>query len=157
MNAHEDHLALKRLKLFQPFITGNIIELERMLIDAGGTGDTIDRATERSNGLSLFIRSFIGLDFETSNHNFSKFFSGNYVTANHNEFIKQIIEQLTKSCLMEPERLYEVPFTDIHSQGAAGVFSIEKADQIRYMWVKFVDKHKLNIMIISVNYFFELN
>jgi len=32
---------------------------------------------------------------------------------------------------MEPDRLYESPFTDIHSQGPVGVFSAEKADQLK--------------------------
>lgn len=136
LKAHEDHLALQRLKRNQPLTSADLTELERMLIEAGGTKDVIDRAKERSNGLGLFIRSLVGLDYETAKRTFSEFVTGTYVTANQIEFIDLIIEELTKNGIMEPDRLYEAPFTDIHSQGAAGIFSIEKADQIRDILVE---------------------
>jgi len=136
LKAHEDHLALQRLKRNQPLTSADLVELERMLIEAGGTKDVIDRAKERSNGLGLFIRSLVGLDYETAKRTFSEFVTGTYVTANQIEFIDLIIEELTKNGVMEPDRLYEAPFTDIHSQGAAGIFSIEKADQIRDILVE---------------------
>ena len=102
-----------------------------MLIEAGGTQEVIDKAKERSHGLGLFIRSLVGLDHETAKQAFSQFISGTAVTANQIEFIGLIIEELTKNGVMEPARLYEPPFTDIHSQGAAGVFPIDSADKIR--------------------------
>lgn len=136
LKAHEDHIALQRLKRNQPLTTSDISELESMLIDAGGTDELIDKATEQSNGLGLFIRSLVGLDYETAKQAFSQFISKTSVTANQIEFVELIIDELTKSGVMEPERLYEPPFTDIHSQGAAGVFTIDNADKIRDILVE---------------------
>ena len=136
LRAHDDHLALQRLKRNQRLTSADISELERMLIEAGGTQDVIDKAKERSHGLGLFIRSLVGLDHETAKQAFSQFISGTAVTANQIEFIGLIIEELTKNGVMEPERLYEPPFTDLHSQGAAGVFSIDSADRIRDLLVE---------------------
>lgn len=131
LRAHESHLSLQRLKRNQPLTPSDLDELEHMLLDAGGTQEVIDRAKEQSNGLGVFIRSLVGLDHETAKEAFSQFISGTSVTANQIEFINLVVDYLTENGVMEPDRLYESPFTDIHSQGAVGVFSLEKADQLR--------------------------
>ena len=73
----------------------------------------------------------MGLDHETAKQAFSQFISGTSVSANQIEFINLIVDYLTENGVMEPVRLYESPFTDIHSQGPVGVFSVEKADQLQ--------------------------
>jgi type I restriction enzyme R subunit len=40
------------------------------------------------------------------------------------------VQYLTENGVMEPDRLYESPFTDIHSQGPTGVFPSAKVDQM---------------------------
>jgi len=131
LRTHESHLSLQRLKRNQPLTPSDLDELEHMLLDAGGTQEVIDRAREQSNGLGVFIRSLVGLDHETAKQAFSQFISGTSVTANQIEFINLVVDYLTENGVMEPDRLYESPFTDIHSQGVVGVFSSEKADQLR--------------------------
>ena len=122
LKAHEDHLALQRLRRNQPLTPTDLEELERMLIEAGGTKETIDRAKEESHGLGIFIRSLVGLDQETAKQAFSQFIAGAAVTANQIEFINLVVDYLTENGVMEPARLYESPFTDINSQGPEGVF-----------------------------------
>jgi type I restriction enzyme R subunit len=46
------------------------------------------------------------------------------------EFIDLIVEYLTENGVMEPERLYESPFTDISPQGPEAVFSIAKVNEM---------------------------
>jgi type I restriction enzyme R subunit len=131
LKAHESHLALQRLRRNQPLTSSDLDELERMLVEAGGTKEVIDRAKKESNGLGVFIRSLVGLDHETAKQAFSQFISGASVSANQIEFINLVVEYLTQNGVMEPDRLYESPFIDIHSQGPVGVFSVEKVDQLR--------------------------
>lgn len=131
LKAHENHLTLQRLRHNQPLTPSDLDELERMLVEAGGTKEAINRAKEESNGLGIFIRSLVGLDYETAKQAFSQFISGSSVSANQIEFINLIVDYLTENGVMEPDRLYESPFTDIHSQGPVGVFSVEKADQLQ--------------------------
>ena len=131
LKAHENHLTLQRLRHNQPLTPSDLDELERMLVEAGGTKEAINRAKEESNGLGIFIRSLVGLDHETAKQAFSQFISGASVSANQIEFINLIVDYLTENGVMEPDRLYESPFTDIHSQGPVGVFSVEMADQLQ--------------------------
>jgi type I restriction enzyme R subunit len=50
------------------------------------------------------------------------------VTANQIEFINLVVDYLTENGVMEPDRLYESPFTDINPQGPEGVFTSAKVD-----------------------------
>ena len=131
LKAHENHLTLQRLRHNQPLTPSDLDELERMLVEAGGTKEAINRAKEENNGLGIFIRSLVGLDHETAKQAFSQFISSASVSANQIELINLIVDYLTENGVMEPDRLYESPFTDIHSQGPVGVFSVEKADQLQ--------------------------
>jgi len=40
------------------------------------------------------------------------------------------VQYLTENGAMEPDRLYESPFTDMSPQGPEGVFSSAKVDQM---------------------------
>ena len=130
LRAHENHLALQRLRRNQPLTQTDLAELETMLIDAGGTKALIDHAKEQSHGLGIFIRSLVGLDRETAAAAFDKFISGTTTTADQIEFINLIVEELTQNGTMEPERLYQTPFIDISPQGPDGLFSSATVDQL---------------------------
>ena len=93
-----------------------------MLIDACGSKELISLAKEQSHGLGMFIRSLVGLDRETVNQVFSEFISGTTVTPNQIDFINLVVQYLTENGAMEPDRLYDSPFTDINPQGPEGVF-----------------------------------
>lgn len=130
LKAHESHLSLQRLKRNQPLTPSDLEELEHMLLDAGGTQEVIDRAKEQSNGLGFFIRSLVGLDHETAKQAFSQFISGTAVSASQIEFINLVVNYLTENGIMETDRLYESPFTDINPQGPEGVFQSAQVDSI---------------------------
>jgi len=130
LKAHESHLALQRLRRNQPLTPSDLDELERMLVEAGGTKEVINRAKEQSHGLGVFIRSLVGLDHETAKQAFSQFISGAAVSANQIEFINLVVDYLTENGVMEPDRLYESPFTDINPLGPEGVFPSAKVDQM---------------------------
>ena len=60
---HEDHVALQRLRRNRPLTPEDLSALEQMLIEsAAGTPEDIATASERSQGLGLFVRSLVGLD-----------------------------------------------------------------------------------------------
>ena len=130
LRAHESDLSLQRLKRNQPLTRTDLNQLEHMLLDAGGTQEVIDRAKEQSNGLGFFIRSLVGLDHETAKQAFSQFISGTAVSASQIEFINLVVNYLTENGIMEADRLYESPFTDINPQGPEGVFLSAQVDSI---------------------------
>lgn len=130
LKAHEDHISMQRLRRNQPLTVSDLTELERMLVEAGGSLELINQAKEQSHGLGIFIRSLVGLDREAATQAFSEFISGTTATPNQIEFINLVVQYLTENGVMEPDRLYESPFTDINPLGPEGVFPSAKVDQI---------------------------
>jgi type I restriction enzyme R subunit len=55
----------ERLRRNQPLTKSDVVELERMLLEAGGSPEVIKLATQ-NHGLGIFIRSLVGLDRETA-------------------------------------------------------------------------------------------
>jgi len=130
LKAHESHLSLQRLRRNQPLTTTDLTELEKMLIEAGGSPELISEAKEKSHGLGIFIRSLVGLDQEAAMQAFSEFISGSTATPNQIEFINLIVQELTQNGVMEPDRLFQSPFTDMSAQGPLGVFPPAQVTQI---------------------------
>jgi type I restriction enzyme R subunit len=128
LRAHESHLALQRLRRNQPLTPVDLQELEKMLVAAGGTEPLINEA--RSQGLGLFIRALVGLDHETAMQAFSDFLSGSTATPDQIEFIQMIVQELTQNGVMQPERLFESPFTDFSDQGPVGIFPPTQVSRI---------------------------
>ena len=122
LKAHEAHISLQRLRRNQPLTASDLVELEKMLIEAGGSTELIGEAKEKSHGLGLFIRSLVGLDHEAAMQAFSEFINGTTATPNQIEFINLVVQELTQSGVMEPDRLFEQPFTNLHSAGPMGIF-----------------------------------
>ncbi len=130
LRAHESHLALQRLRRNQPLTPTDLAELEKMLLEAGGSPELIDEAREKSHGLGIFIRSLVGLDRDAAMQAFSDFIGGTTATPNQIEFINLVVEELTQNGVMEPGRLFESPYTDINAQGPLGVFPPATVTQI---------------------------
>ena len=61
---------------------------------------------------------------------FSEFINGTTSTSNQIEFINLIIQELTQNGVMEADRLFQSPFTDLNAQGPLGIFPASKVSQI---------------------------
>ena len=130
LKAHEAHLSLQRLRRNQPLTATDLDELEKILLEAGGTPALIREAKEHSSGLGLFVRSLVGLEREAAMHAFSEFISGSTATPNQIEFINLVVQELTQNGVMEADRLFQSPFTDVNAQGPLGVFPPAKVTQL---------------------------
>lgn len=122
LRAHESHLSLQRLRRNQALTPQDLEELEKMLAAAGGTPALISEAKEQSNGIGLFVRSLVGLEREAVVEAFSQFVGESQATPNQIEFVELVIQELTRNGVMEPERLFQSPFTDVSAQGPLAVF-----------------------------------
>ena len=130
LKAHEGHLALQRLRRGQALTPTDLLELERMLADAGGTPELIQKAAADKFGLGIFIRSLVGMEREAVAQAFSEVIAGTQVTADQIEFIELIVSELTTNGVLEAGRLYESPFLDISPQGPEGLFPVAKVDRM---------------------------
>jgi type I restriction enzyme R subunit len=140
LKAHENHVSLQRLRRNQPLTPSDLEELERMLFEAGGSQELIDQAVEKSHGLGIFIRSLVGLDREAAKQAFSAFITGTTVKPNQIEFVDLIVRYLTENGVMEVDRLYESPFTDISPQGPEGVFPSARVDEMVRVLIEIIHR-----------------
>ncbi|MEO7853415.1 MAG: type I restriction-modification enzyme R subunit C-terminal domain-containing protein, partial [Rubrivivax sp.] len=130
LKAHEQHLALQRLRRGQPLTPSDLDEMARMLAEAGGSPELIKRAAEDSLGLGIFIRSLVGMDREAVSQAFSDLIAGTTATPDQIEFIELIVSELTANGVMAAGRLYESPFLDISPQGPEGLFPVAQVEQM---------------------------
>lgn len=131
LRAHEDHIAIHRLRTNKALTPSDLAELERMLVSNGiGDPGAIQQATEASQGLGLFVRSLVGLDRGAAKEAFADFLAGKTLNANQIHFIDMIINHLTEHGVMSAALLYESPFTDLSPYGPDGLFTSDEVDAL---------------------------
>jgi len=131
LRAHQDHVAIHKLRMNKPLTASDLAELQRMLTENGvGAAEDIERAADESQGLGLFVRSLVGLDREAAKGALAGFLAGKTLTANQIEFVNMIVNHLTEHGVMEAAMLYESPFTDLTPRGPDGLFSPVELDEL---------------------------
>jgi len=130
LRAHEDRLALHKLRRNQPLTAADLQELEALLHEAGGTDSDLQRARTLHTSLPMFVRSLVGLDREAAMAAFANLIAAGTASESQLQFIEEIVQHLTEHGAMPAARLYESPFTDIHAQGPDGVFDGSKVEQL---------------------------
>ena len=122
LKAHEDHLALQRLRRNKQLTPDDLKSLDEILLAAGGQRADIVWATEKSGGLGLFIRSLVGLDRFAAVEAFAGYLDGSKFSVDQVRFVHLIVDELTTNGVVEPQRLFESPYTDHAPTGPDFVF-----------------------------------
>lgn len=131
LRAHQDHVAIHKLRMNRPLTVSDLAELERMLAQSGvGAAADIQRAAGESQGLGLFVRSLVGLDREAAKEALAGFLAGEALSANQIEFVNLIVNHLTEHGTMDAAMLYASPFTDLTPRGPDGLFSSAQLDEL---------------------------
>ncbi|WP_461658515.1 type I restriction-modification enzyme R subunit C-terminal domain-containing protein [Methylorubrum aminovorans] len=131
LKKHEDHIALSRLRHGRALTSTDLVELEKMLVEAGiGDAEAIERAREASAGFGRFVRSLVGLDRQAVNDAFAEFLGSGTASREQIEFVGLVVDHLTAQGVMEPGLLYESPFTDVAPQGPEQVFDDAKTSRL---------------------------
>ncbi|MEB8386896.1 hypothetical protein OO012_06620 [Rhodobacteraceae bacterium KMM 6894] len=127
IEAHSDHIALQKIRRAEPVTLLDLDELQRMFVEQGVADKESLDALEEEQSLGNFLRRLIGLDRAAAKAAFSNFMALHRLNSDQTEFLGTIIDHLTDSGIVEPERFYESPFSDLDDRGIVGVFSREQA------------------------------
>jgi len=131
LRAHQDHIAIHKLRMNRALTAADLSELERMLVESGiGAAEDIGRAKAESQGLGLFVRCLVGMDREAAKSALSGFLNGKTWTASQIEFVNLMVNHLTEHGVMDAALLYESPFTDLAPRGPDWLFSATQVEEL---------------------------
>ena len=119
---NKNQLIISKLSGNQPITTDELKQLEKILFDGGERGTKTDYEDYSKEPLGKFIRSILGLKVEAAQQAFADFLQVGNLRADQMTFINNIITYLTKNGMIDKQKLFESPFTDVHDQGLFGIF-----------------------------------
>ncbi len=76
------------------------------------------------------MRSLVGLDRAAAKEAFAGFLTGRALSGNQIELVNMIVEHLTENGVMDANRLYESPYTDLSPLGVECLFGPEAVDEL---------------------------
>lgn len=127
LQSHLNHIVIQRLRTNQPLTKTDLAELEKMLVQIGEEdGESLLQgllAQHKAASLAHFVRSLVGMGRAAAQKAFSRLLSNQSLTPPQIRFVEMIIEQLTARGVIEPDALYEPPFTGLHAGGPEGLFA----------------------------------
>jgi type I restriction enzyme R subunit len=132
IRAHQDHVAIAKLRLNKPLTPTDLSELERFVFgsEVVESRDRFEQCFGIEQPLPAFIRSLVGLDRSAAKEAFGRFLDGIRYSSQQIRFVEMIIDRLTQQGVMDPGQLYEPPFTALHFEGLDGVFENADADDL---------------------------
>ena len=120
---HETHATIQRLKNNEPVTATDMAALESIVFGEGGPGSREDYEANYGTDKPLgeLVRSITGLDQGAAKAAFAEFLEKAPLSADQINFIGMIVDHLVANGVMEPARLFESPFSDVHAEGVIGV------------------------------------
>jgi type I restriction enzyme, R subunit len=129
---HEDHITLHKLRQNEPLTTSDLEELERILFESGdlGSREVFEQVYGKQENLALFIRCLVGMDRSAAKKAFERYLDGKLFNSRQIQFINMVIDYLTQNGAMDPNALFDHPFTNLSAEGPLSLFPEEQASDI---------------------------
>ncbi len=125
----EDNETLHKIKAGEPVSETDLDALNAMVLAQNpdlDLNDLLVHYPNTANDLAVSIRRVIGLDAAKVHAHFTEFVHAHpELTSTQIRFLSLLENHISKYGAIELERLYESPFTTLHSDGVDGVFKDE--------------------------------
>jgi type I restriction enzyme, R subunit len=126
-----NNITIHKLRNNIPITKAELESLDKMLFEQGTMGTKAEFTKAYGDQpLGKFIRSIVGLEVQAAKLAFAEILNNQTLNAQQIKFIDTIINFLTVKGIIEPAMLFEAPFTDINSNGVAGLFDNSVATKI---------------------------
>lgn len=128
---NKHHITIHKLNTNIPITKAEVDVLENILFDGEERGTKEDfKRVFKSAPLGTFIRQIVGLDRLASERAFAELINQSQMSADQITFIRHIIDFLEVNGIIDPDMLFEPPFTDMNDQGVVGLFDQGDAHKI---------------------------
>ena len=125
----ETNETLQRIKRGQPVSQTDLEALTSLVLTQDpmlDLHDLVEYYPDCAGQLDLAIRSIIGLDAEAVHERFTGFVQQNNLNAAQIRFLDLLQNHIAKYGSIEVARLYEPPFTSLHTDSLDGLFPDEE-------------------------------
>ena len=131
IHEHENHLVIHKIKNNIPVTSKEVSELEKMLFEQGPleSKETFHKVYG-DQPLSKFIRTIVGMEINAAKEAFASLISSQNFNSDQIRFIDIIIKFLSANGIIEPDRLFDPPFTEVNSKGVTGLFDNKVVKEI---------------------------
>ncbi|MFM9950428.1 MAG: DEAD/DEAH box helicase family protein [Saprospiraceae bacterium] len=131
LKEQSNNVVILKLRNNIPITKGELAHLDNMLFEQGSIGTKAEfTKAYGEQPLGKFIRSIVGLEVQAAKLAFAEILNNQTLNAQQIKFIDTLINFLTVKGMIEPAMLFEAPFTDINSNGVAGLFDDAVATKI---------------------------
>ena len=123
LKEQKHNLVISKLRNNIQITHDELIYLENLLFEQGSLGNR-EQFTKAygEQGIGRFIRSVLGLEASVAKQAFGELLVGQTLNSQQIRFIDTLLNYFTVQGVLEPERLFESPFTELNSSGIAGLF-----------------------------------
>jgi type I restriction enzyme R subunit len=131
LQEHQNHLIIHKIRNNVQITEAELKQLEEMLFSQGelGTREEFVRAYGEAP-LGSFIRGIVGLEINAAKEAFGEILQGQNLNSQQIRFMDTIINFFSVKGIIDPEMLFEPPFTDINTSGVMGVFDEEETRKV---------------------------
>lgn len=118
LKEQSNNLTIYKLRNNMPITRQELDGLETMLFKQGTIGSREEFVrVYGEKPLGKFVRSILGLDINAAKQAFGEILNNQTLNATQIRFINKIIDYLAVNGIIDPEKLFEAPFTDVSSSG----------------------------------------
>jgi type I restriction enzyme R subunit len=131
LKEQSNNITIYKLRNNVPITKGELETLDKMLFEQGSIGTKAEfTKAYGEQPLGRFIRSIVGLDVQAAKLAFAEILNNQTLNAQQIRFMNTIINFLNVKGIIEPDMLFEAPFTDINTNGVLGLFEEKVASKI---------------------------